>query len=340
MANDLVDTFKRQLETNASEFTAALPAHIPPERFRRVVQTAVIANPDLLAADRRSLFESAMKAAQDGLLPDNRDGALVVYNTKAKEGGWIKKVQWMPMIGGVLKRIRNSGELRSISAHVVHERDEFAYVLGDDEKIEHRPALGERGDPILVYAIAHTKDGGIYREVMTVADVEKVRSVSRAANAGPWVQWWGEMARKTVLRRLAKRLPISADLDDLIRRDDELYEFDAMKKQARELADKTLSGRLTALAAPAPADEPEAIEDEPAAEAPESPAESAEPEAAAIPDALALAHESGFTAGRKGMSEAALPKRFAADPERAAWLAAHAKGAEARNTEGAEHADA
>jgi recombination protein RecT len=241
---DQVDVFKSQVMNRESEFRMALPTHIPVERFMRVVNTAVTGNPDLLTADRVTLFQSAMKAAQDGLLPDGRDGALVIF------GG---KVQWMPMIGGILKKVRNSGELLSISAYVAYSNDEFEYSLGDEEKITHRPALDDRGKPRLVYAIAKTKDGGIYREVMTVAEVEKVRAVSRAKNAGPWKDWWDEMARKTVLRRLSKRLPMSSDLDDLVRRDDELYEFDAAKASAKSetAAPRGLSARLDALAGPA-----------------------------------------------------------------------------------------
>ncbi|WP_025199076.1 recombinase RecT [Brucella sp. BO2] len=232
------ETFRDQWSKKESEVAVALPPHIPVERFMRVVMTAVSGNPDLMNADRRSLFESAMKAAQDGLLPDGRDGALVIFNksvkTKVKnEHGHeyekkelIPVVQWMPMVGGILKKIRNSGELLSLSAYVVYENDEFQYTLGDEETIVHRPCLDRnRGDAKLVYAIAKTKDGGIYREIMTLKDVEKVRAVSKTGKFGPWADWWDEMAKKTVIRRLAKRLPMSSDLDDLIRRDDELYDF-------------------------------------------------------------------------------------------------------------------
>ncbi|TDX61966.1 recombination protein RecT [Methylosinus sp. sav-2] len=241
---DQVADFKSQVMNRESEFRMALPAHIPVERFMRVINTAVTGNPDLLGADRVSLFQSAMKAAQDGLLPDGRDGALVIFKNK---------VQWMPMIGGILKKVRNSGELLSISAYVAYSNDEFEYSLGDEEKITHRPALDDRGRPRLVYAIAKTKDGGIYREVMTVTEVERVRSVSRAGGSGPWKDWWDEMARKTVLRRLSKRLPMSSDLDDLVRRDDELYEFDAAKASTKAdgTAPRGLSARLDALAGPA-----------------------------------------------------------------------------------------
>lgn len=319
MSKDLVVAFKNQVANSESEFRAALPEHIPVERFVRVVTTAVVSNPDLLNADRRSLFEAAMKAAQDGLLPDSRDGALVIY------GG---RVQWMPMIGGILKKIRNSGELLSIGAHVVHEHDEFTYVLGDDEKIEHRPALGERGKPILVYAIAKTKDSGIYREVMTVADVEKVRSVSRAKNSGPWTQWWGEMAKKTVIRRLAKRLPMSSDLDDIIRRDDELYDFERAKEEARANADRSLAGRLSALAAPPHDPETgEIIEQE----------AQAETVAEATPEPTAKDWRGeGKKAAAKGMSAKALPPELReAGMEAAAddWRAGHAEGLKEKGSE-------
>lgn len=208
---------KALLDKAAPEFSRALPAHVPPERFRRVAETAILNNPDLFGANRRSLMTACIKAAQDGLYPDGRDAALVVFKGQ---------VQYMPMIAGILKKARNSGDLASISAHVVYERDEFDYALGDDERITHRPHLGgARGKPIAAYAIARTKDGAVYREVMSVEEVEQVRRVSRAGNSGPWATWWGEMARKTVLRRLSKRLPMSTDRDEdlhrTIRRDDD-----------------------------------------------------------------------------------------------------------------------
>ncbi|MCR5875121.1 recombinase RecT [Phenylobacterium sp. J426] len=199
------------------QFALALPEHVSPEKFVRVVMTAINTNPDLQKADRQSVLAAAMKCAQDGLLPDGREAALVTYGNKAS---------YLPMIAGVLTKVRRSGELLSISAHVVYAKDVFSYTLGDNEKIEHQPYMeGDRGKAVAVYAVAKTKDGGIYREVMSIAEVEQVRNVSRAKNNGPWVQWWGEMARKTVLRRLAKRLPMSTDLMQVFQRDDEHYDL-------------------------------------------------------------------------------------------------------------------
>jgi len=209
-----------------AEFQAVLPNNCSFERFARIVKTAAIQTPDLLIADRASLFMSSFKCAQDGLLPDGREAALVIYNTKQKDGSYKKLVQYMPMVGGILKKIRNSGELSSISAHVVYEKDEFDYCLGDNEHINHKPALVDRGKPICVYAIVHTKDHAVYREVMSIAEIEKIRNLSRGKDSMPWQDHFAEMCRKTVIRRIAKRLPMSSDIEQVIKHDDEMFEFD------------------------------------------------------------------------------------------------------------------
>lgn len=216
------------LTNMAGEFTSALPSHIKPEQFQRVAMTAIQNNPELLNADRQSLFGSVMKAAQDGLLPDGREGALIIFKTKDRQTQqWLKKVQWMPMIGGVLKKIRQSGELASITSQIVYGADQFDYWIDDDgEHLQHRPSFGdERGPVRLVYALAKTKDNSVYIEVMTVADVEKVRGASKSKDRGPWVDWWEQMAKKSAMHRLAKRLPISADLMEVVNRDEALYDF-------------------------------------------------------------------------------------------------------------------
>jgi recombination protein RecT len=223
---------RQSLALMEPQFKMALPPQISPEKFIRVVMTAIQQNPKLIE-NRVGLYGAAMKCAQDGLLPDGKEAALVPYGAT---------IQYLPMIGGILKKVRNSGELATISAHVVYERDEFTYELGDNERIIHKPMLGaERGKPILTYAIAKTKDGGIYREIMSEAQVQAVRNVSAAKNGGPWTgDFADEMRRKTVLRRLSKRLPMSTDLEQVIQRDDELYDFsDAAPKTSESGKRKT-----------------------------------------------------------------------------------------------------
>lgn len=200
-------------------------------------------NPDLLRADRLSLFNALCKAAIDGLLPDGREGALVIFNEKIEERGkpdrWIKKVQWMPMVFGIIKKVRQSGEVSGLRARIVYEneveQDRFSYkVIDGIDHINHEPILfEERGRPVLAYAIAIMKDGMQEIEPMTAGDVAKVRAVSKSGNkngepSGIWAKWEDEMWKKTAIRRLCKRLPFSAEVMDAITRDDELIDRRAL----------------------------------------------------------------------------------------------------------------
>ena len=232
---------KALLDKAAPEFSRALPAHVPPERFRRIAETAILNNPDVLHANRRSLMSAVIKAAQDGLPPDGRQAALVVFRTKAGP-----QVQYMPMVAGLLRLARNSGQLAGLVAEVVYEHDTFEREPTNfDAPVTHRPpALGRaRGKPMGVYALAKLKDGTLVLEVLDLAQIDQVRQVSRAKDAGPWVSWWSEMARKTAIRRLLKRLPMSTDRDDdmvhrVATRDDEWSgpQIDAKPDPANEYA--------------------------------------------------------------------------------------------------------
>ena len=245
-----------------------LPSHISVEKFKKTALVALQKTPKLAEADRPSLYLAINAAAQDGLLPDGREAALVTFNTK--DG---PKVQYMPMIAGILKKVRNSGELQTITAQTVHKKDKFEFWVDETgEHLLHKPdMMGDRGEFIGVYALAKTKDGGTYLEVMNREKVEKVRKVSRASSNGPWVDWYEEMAEKSALRALAKRLPMSTDI---LGRDDELFEPDTHPAPAAEHAEPE------APAAPAAAPKAgsrtrDAVIDVPSTPAPE--AEPAEP---------------------------------------------------------------
>jgi len=210
-----IEQARQQLTRMTPEFANALPSHIKPEKFQRVVMTVLQQSPELLSADRRTLFASCIKCASDGLIPDGREAALVVF------GG---KVQYMPMFAGIQKRVRNSGEVASLQAHVIYENDHFLVKRGLTETIEHEPLFpGDRGAAIGAYAVAKFKDGSdpVF-EIMDIKQIESVRAVSRSAKNGPWVKWWDEMARKTVFRRLAKWLPMDADVDKVLEHDDQV----------------------------------------------------------------------------------------------------------------------
>jgi recombination protein RecT len=272
----VVDQLKSSLKLMEPQFKMALPQHIPVEKFIRVVQTAIQTNKDLVDSDRTSFFAACMKSAADGLIPDGKEAALVTFKTK--DGN--KQVQYMPMVAGILKKVRNSGELATITSQLVYENDKFSYrVDSDGEHLSHEPNLfGDRGKLIGTYAMAKLKDGSLFLEVMTMEQVEAVKKSSRAAQYGPWAGPFAtEMIRKTVLRRLSKRLPLSTDIESTIQVDDNLYEFEQPQalSQTETVQDqpsqKKRSSRMSKLMSQdeAPKAEPKDVTPKPEAEAPQ-----------------------------------------------------------------------
>lgn len=244
------DVLRNQLVKMGGEFKMALPSHIAPDKFQRVVMTAVQQDPDLLLADRRTLLMACTKCAQDGLLPDKREAAFVIFNTKIKVDGkdkWVKAVQYMPMIAGIKKRAMNSGQVSALQGHVVYANDHFVWQQGTDEKLEHKPLFpGDRGLPIGAYAVARVKgeDRPLFR-VFDIARIEKARAVSKNKDGVTWNMWWDEMAIKTVARNLAKDLPSDAEVDLLrvVGRDDEPADPD----ESTETIDGVLTDEQRAL---------------------------------------------------------------------------------------------
>lgn len=220
------EVLKTMILGMAPQFKAALPKHVDVEKFTRVVLTAILKNPDLANTERASFFSACLSAAQDGLLPDSKEAVITMFNDK-KSG--TKKAQYMPMINGILKKIRNSGELASITAQLVFQKDSFKWwVDSDGEHLEHSPDVfaQDRGDVIGVYALAKTKDGSVYIEVMGAAEINSVRNASKSKDYGPWSgEFEFEMWKKTAIRRLSKRLPMSTDVEQVITRDDEHYDL-------------------------------------------------------------------------------------------------------------------
>lgn len=250
-----IKTLRQQLEQRIDWITKSLPSHISKEQFEATLVRAAMSDPALLLADRMSFFEAALAAAIDGLTPDKKEGAMVVYNTKIKENGkdiWIKKVQWLPMIRGIFTKVYNTGLVKSATVGIVYGGDEFrAWTDDEGEHLFHEEA--DQQDRKLVrryYAQVVMKDGGVFVETMWPQDIEKVKGSSKTAGSGPWVDWYEEMAKKTVFKRLAKRLPISREIAEVLNRDDFLYDLAGHARDVTPAAQRPrgLANRLDALA--------------------------------------------------------------------------------------------
>ena len=194
----LSDQFKKQL-------ALAVPKHLNADRMARIAATEVRKNKALLNTEPTSFLGSVMQAAQLGLEPGSALGQayLVPYGN-----------QCQLIIGykGMIDLARRSGQVLSLNAYAVREGDDFNFQLGLKPDIHHVPSLeADRiKKPITyVYAVATLKGGGYQFEVMSRAEVEATRAKAKSKNI--WNTYFEEMAKKTVIRRLFKYLPVSIE---------------------------------------------------------------------------------------------------------------------------------
>lgn len=194
----LSDQFKKQL-------ALAVPKHLNADRMARIAATEVRKNKALLNTEPTSFLGSVMQAAQLGLEPGSALGQayLVPYGN-----------QCQLIIGykGMIDLARRSGQVLSLNAYAVREGDDFNFQLGLKPDIHHVPSLeADRiKKPITyVYAVATLKGGGYQFEVMSRAEIEAVKAKAKSKNI--WNSYPDEMAKKTVIRRLFKYLPVSIE---------------------------------------------------------------------------------------------------------------------------------
>lgn len=201
------------LQAKKGEIAKMLPKHLNAERLLKVAQIAATTTPALAECDVASLVGAIGQCAQMGLEPNTVLGHayLVPFNTK-RGSKWVKSVQVIIGYKGLIDLARRSGQIVSIAAHEVCQHDKFDMVYGLDERLEHKPALGDRGEVIGFYAVAKLKDGGHSFEFMSLHQVNQIMASTQSKGAyGPWKDHFIEMGRKTAIRRLAKYLPLSIE---------------------------------------------------------------------------------------------------------------------------------
>jgi recombination protein RecT len=192
----------------------ALPKHLTPERMIRVALTAVGRSEKLQQCNPATIAGCIVQASILGLEPDGVLGEAYLvpfFNRKANNGKGGMECQLIPGYQGLLKLVRNTGELKMIDVQEVCENDEFDFEKGMEPYLRHKPAMGERGKITKYWAGAVLTNGGKQFEVMSVEDIELHRDkFSKAKDFGPWKDSPEWMFKKTVLRKLVKLLPKSA----------------------------------------------------------------------------------------------------------------------------------
>jgi recombination protein RecT len=211
-------TMQDYIKLMEGEIKKALPSVMTPERFTRMVLSALSVNPKLGECSPQSFLGAMMTAAQLGLEPNTPLGQ--AYMIPYRNHGQME-CQFQLGYKGMIDLAYRSGEVKIIQAHEVCERDEFVYEFGLEPKLKHVPATGDRGRPTHYYAMFQTKDGGTGFHVASIDDVTKhAQKYSKTYSNGPWQTNFDEMAKKTVLKACLKYAPLKSDFVRAVAQDE------------------------------------------------------------------------------------------------------------------------
>lgn len=199
----------------AKALPAAVKASMSPERFARIAISAIQKTPELAETSPQTFMISLMQAAQLGLEPNSPLGQayLIPYGNETTFQIGYK---------GLLALAYRNPNVAVIQARTVYEYDTFSVEYGLHEDIVHKPALGERGEPVGYYAFYRMKDGSGSFSFMSRSEMEAFRRQYSKTNKAdtPWNTAFDAMAKKTVIKRLLKYAPIGGDLQAAIAADE------------------------------------------------------------------------------------------------------------------------
>lgn len=201
--------FKNQLYAYKDRITDLLSSNhnINVERFLAMAYNAVKRDRKLLAVVEKnpaSLFASLLLCAEYGLSPSPEVGEcwLIPYGDAC---------QFQLGYQGLVKIAYRNPAIKSISAEIVYDNDEFEYGLGLDPFLNHKPASGKKGQITHVYAVVKFREGEPMFKVMSRSELQDIQSISKAGNKGIWFnrekdpQGW--MLKKTCVKQLLKLVP-------------------------------------------------------------------------------------------------------------------------------------
>jgi len=195
------DGLRTILTAMAPSMKEVLPSFLTPERMLKIAMLAATRQPELYKCTTVSIMQAVMTAAEVGLECSGTmgQGYLIPYKTTAT---------FIPGYRGLIALMVRDGDVKQVTVHLVYEKDTFEIDYFGDNPITHRPCITEdRGPMIGAYAAATMPDGSIQVEYMNKSEIDAIKGRSKASG-GPWATDYGEMARKTPVRRLAKYVPL------------------------------------------------------------------------------------------------------------------------------------
>lgn len=192
------------IKSSVAEFAKRLPAGVDATKWVMQLATVVQKNPALLECDPGSLLLAAYEAAELGisLSLTQQHGYIVPYG---------KQAQFQIGYRGLVQKAYESKVVKNLFAEVVYSKDQFNRQFAPVRNLFHAPPAdnGDRGEQIGAYAFIEFIDGHIDWEYMSKEQIERRKNHSKNSDSLMWNKFWEEGWRKTPIRVLAKRLPIS-----------------------------------------------------------------------------------------------------------------------------------
>jgi recombination protein RecT len=165
------------------------------------------------AKERQSVVSAVTNVAAIGisLNPAKRQAYLV-----PRKGKICLDISYM----GLIDLAMQTGSVKWVKAELVYEKDAFV-LNGFDKKPTHtfNPFSKDRGAIIGVYCVAKTADGDYLTDCMSKDEVDAIKNRSESVKSGknsPWDSDYGEMSKKTVVKRAYKYWPKTERLDKAI----------------------------------------------------------------------------------------------------------------------------
>jgi recombination protein RecT len=212
MSNQIA-VLNRDLESFRGRFQQALPPSTI--TVNQLIQTVVFCcerTPRLFDCTRESLFQSALTAANLGLVVDGVTGQGYLIPRKESASG-LQKAQFQIGYKGVVSLAGRSSWI--ITAHEVRENDPFRIIEGSEGCIQHEIVAftkALRGKVIGAYAIAKSKHFPSAAKWMSLDEIFEIRNKSAAFASNPnrsvWTTDTLSMILKTPMLALGKRLPL------------------------------------------------------------------------------------------------------------------------------------
>lgn len=234
---------KESIEKALVQRAEVLKELLPPDavdqapRLIRVAMLYFTRSPMLQEATPVSFIQCAFDSVAAGIPLDGKLGHAVVFNNKVKTAQgerWEKQVKFMPDFKGIVSVARRTKQISDAVTFIVHERDYFVHGRqGPNVQCDHTPADGDRGEMKGACCILTFPEGGWTYEFMSKSEIDKVRNSSKSKDSGPWVDWYDQMARKTVLKRALKTYCDDPQLLEAFRADDDFNEFKPIQREAR-----------------------------------------------------------------------------------------------------------